>query len=211
MRYPLLYGFGCTSMTVHLPKHAVEQHASVACTAILGDRAEAGILLNPLDDRLRPIGTRWIPMAPFAIFRPATAEDWEIRVSPAAIATMTGERSVALPAETGGYLYGAWDPNRRVITIVHASSLPPGSEATETRLELGEAGGTLAERRLTRLTRGRTYLCGTWHSHPDGSADMSGRDYRAMTEHAEKDAPELRPTLMVIVADGEIQAHLRLP
>jgi hypothetical protein len=40
---------------------------------------------------------------------------------------------------------------------------------------------------------------------------MSGRDYRAMTEHAEKDAPELRPTLMVIVADGEIQAHLRLP
>jgi hypothetical protein len=208
---PLLYGFGCTSMTVHLPKHAVEQHASVACTAILGDRSEAGILLNPLDDRLRPTGARWIPMIPFTIFRPATAKDWEIRISPAALATMSGERSAALPVETGGYLYGAWDPHRRVITIVHASSLPPGSVATENRLELGGAGGTLAERRLTRLTRGRTYLCGTWHSHPDGSADMSGRDYRALTEHAEKDAPELRPTLMVIVADGDIQAHVKLP
>lgn len=208
---PLLYGFGCTSMTVHLPKHAVEQHASVACTAIIGDRSDAGVLLNPLDERLRPAGARWIPAAPFTVLRPATALDWQVRVSPAAAAAMTSERSAALPAETGGYLYGAWDPIRRVITIVFASSLPAGSQATEKRLELGRSGGSLAERRLTRLTRGRIYLCGTWHSHPDGSADMSGRDYRAMTEHAQKDAAELRPTLMVIVADGDIQAHLRLP
>ena len=123
---------------------------------------------------------------------------------------MTAGRQSALPAETGGYLYGSWDPTRKVITIIHASSLPPGSIATETRLELGKAGGTLAERRLTRLARGRIYLCGTWHSHPEGAAHMSGRDDRAMTAHAEKDAPELRPTLMIIVAQGDIQAHLRL-
>lgn len=208
---PLLYGFGCTSMTVHLPKHAVEQHASVACTAILGDRSEAGILLNPLDDRLRPAGTRWIPMEPFTVFRAASADGWQVRVSPSVIASMTADREAALPAETGGYLYGSWDPTRRVITIIHASSLPPESVATESRLELGKAGGTLAERRLTRLTRGRIYLCGTWHSHPEGSAHMSGRDDRAMTAHAEKDAPELRPTLMIIVAQGDIRAHLRLP
>jgi hypothetical protein len=208
---PLLYGFGCTSMTVHLPKHAVEQHASVACTAILGDRNEAGILLNPLDERLRPTGAKWVPMDPFTVLQPAADDDWQIRVSPSAVATMVAERAAALPAETGGYLYGSWDPTRRVITIIHASSLPPGSQATETRLELGKAGSTLAERRLTRLSRGRIYLCGTWHSHPDGSAHMSGRDDRAMTAHADRDAAELRPTLMVIVARDEIQAHLRLP
>jgi hypothetical protein len=198
-------------MTVHLPKHAVEQHASVACTAILADRSEGGILLNPLDERLRPAGTRWIPMEPFTVLRAASADDWQIRVSPSAITAMTTEREAALPAETGGYLYGSWDPTRRIITIIHASSLPPDSVASESRLELGEAGGILIERRLTRLTRGRVYLCGTWHSHPDGSAHMSGRDDRAMTAHAQKEAPELRPTLMVIVAQGDIQAHLRLP
>lgn len=208
---PLLYGFGCTSMTVHLPKHAVEQQASVACTAILGDRSEAGVLLNPLDERLRPKGARWVPIAPFTVLRPASADGWQIRASASAIAAMEAERTAALPAETGGYLYGSWDPTRRVITVIHSSSLPPGSAATETRLELGKAGGTLAERRLTRLTRGRVYLCGTWHSHPDGSAHMSGRDDRAMTAHAEKDAPDLRPTLMIIVAQDEVQAHLRLP
>jgi hypothetical protein len=208
---PLLYGFGCTSMTVHLPKHAVEQHASVACTAILGGRNEAGILLNPLDERLRPTGSRWIPLEPFTVLRPASVDDWQIRVSPSAVVAMNAERLAALPAETGGYLYGSWDPTREIITIIHASSLPPGSKATETRLELGKAGGTLPERRLTRLTRGRIYLCGTWHSHPDGSAHMSGRDDRAMTAHAEKDAPNLRPTLMIIVAQNDVQAHLRLP
>ena len=208
---PLLYGFGCTSMTVHLPKHAVEQHASVACTAILGDRSEAGILLNPLDERLRPTGSRWVPMEAFTVLRPPSADEWQIRVSPSAIAAMAAERTAALPAETGGYLYGSWDPTRRVITVIYASSLPPGSEATETRLELGKAGGTLSERRLTRLARGRVYLCGTWHSHPDGSAHMSGRDDRAMTAHAERDAPDLRPTLMIIVAQDDVQAHLRLP
>lgn len=208
---PLLYGFGCTSMTVHLPKHAVEQQASVACTAILGDKSEAGVLLNPLDERLRPTGARWVSIEPFTVLRPASADDWQIRVSRSAIAAMAAERTAALPAETGGYLYGSWDPTRRVITVVHASSLPPGSEATETRLELGKAGGTLAERRLTRLARGRVYLCGTWHSHPDGSAHMSGPDYRAMTAHAEKDAPDLRPTLMIIMAQDDVQAHLRLP
>lgn len=208
---PLLYGFGCTSMTVHLPKHAVEQHASVACTAIFGDLSEAGILLNPLDERLRPTGSRWVPMEAFTVLRPASADEWRIRVSPSAIAAIAAERTLALPAETGGYLYGSWDPTRRVITVIHASPLPPGSEATETRLELGKAGGTIAERRLTRLARGRVYLCGTWHSHPDGSAHMSGRDDRAMTAHAEKDAPDLRPTLMIIVAQDDVQAHLRLP
>jgi hypothetical protein len=150
-------------------------------------------------------------MEPFTVFRPPSADEWQIRVSPSAVAAMTTERLAALPAETGGYLYGSWDPTRRVITIINASSLPPGSQATETRLELGKAGGTLPERRLTRLTRGRIYLCGTWHSHPDGSAHMSGRDDRAMTAHALKDAPDLRPTLMIIVAHDDIQAHLRLP
>ncbi|MEF2557396.1 hypothetical protein VQ044_14100 [Aurantimonas sp. C2-5-R2] len=75
---------------------------------------------------------------------------------------------------------------------------------------LGKAGGALAESRLTRLTRDRIYLYPTWHSQPDYSAVMSGRDDRAITAHAEKNAPELRPTLMIIVAEGDIQAHLRL-
>jgi hypothetical protein len=216
---PMLYGFGCTSQTVHLPNHVVEQQASVAMTAILGERAQSGILLNPLDDGFRPLGSRWLPIAPFSILVPSTEKEWTIRMSAEVIEFLRSERMAALPSETGGYLYGSWEPTRRTITIVFATGLPPGSQAGlppgsqagPTTLELGPAGRTMAERRLARKTRGRIFLCGTWHSHPHGPARLSGRDHKTMMAHAERDEEGLKPTLIVIVAGDEIQAHLRVP
>jgi hypothetical protein len=77
---PLLAGFGCTSQTIHLPLHAVEQHASVATATILGDRSEAGIAINPLDERFRPTGWRWLPVAPFTTFKPPDQNGWTVRI-----------------------------------------------------------------------------------------------------------------------------------
>lgn len=208
---PLLAGFGCTSQTIHLPLHAIDQHASVATATIVGDRTEAGIAVNPVDERYRPIGSRWLPVAPFTAFVPATATDWLVRISAMALECITSARAEALPVETGGYLYGAWDPIQRTITITTATTLPPNSTASATSLQLGPAGATDEERRLLHKTRGRIYLCGTWHSHPNGSASMSGRDYATMMEHHEVDKLTLSPTLLVIVADGDVQAHLKLP
>lgn len=208
---PMLYGFGCTSQTVHLPNHVVEQQAAVAMTAILEEQGESGVLINPLDESYRPKGCRWISVPPYTSLVPPTQPDWTIRISDAAMRRMTEDRADALPNETGGYLYGHWDPARHVITVVSASPLPPGSVANATTLELGPAGQTREERRLVRKTRGRLYLCGTWHSHTGESARMSGRDHEAMSKHTQEDAPALRPTLMIIVAGADTQAHLGVP
>jgi hypothetical protein len=208
---PLLAGFGCMSQTVHLPMHVVEQHASVATATLLEDRDKAGIAINPLDTRFRPTGWRWLPIEPFTILTPSTGEGWTVRVSAPAIEQIGQARAQALPAETGGYLYGAWDPNAKVITITSATTLPPGSTATPTSLVLGPAGMTAEERRLVRKSRGRIYLCGTWHSHPSGSARMSRRDYETMERHHARDVDTLSPTLIVIAAEDEILAHIKLP
>ena len=207
---PMLYGFGCTSQTVHLPNFVVEQHAAVAMTAILDEPDGSGVLINPLDARYRPLGHRWLPVAPFTSLVPPTEPDWVVRLSALAVGLMAAERATALPNETGGYLYGQWDPVRQAITVVCATPLPPGSQAKPIALELGPAGSTSTERRLLRKTQGRLYLCGTWHSHAGTSARMSGRDHKAMVKHRSADAPALRPTLIVIVADGDIQAHLQV-
>lgn len=208
---PLLAGFGCTSQTIHLPNHAVDQHASVATATILEGRAEAGIALNPLDPRYRPEGWEWLPVPNFTSLVPATEPDWQIRLSEDALQCIAASRSEALPSETGGYLYGAWDPGRKQITITTATGLPPESTATPTSLKLGPAGATNEERRLLLKTRNRIYLCGTWHSHPTGSAAMSGRDYETMMAHHQRDVETLSPTLILIAGDGEVQAHLKLP
>lgn len=207
---PFMYGFGCGSQTVHLPNYVVEQHAAAALPSIVGDRPESGIGLNPLDEHYRPLGWSWHPIRPFTTFTSPTESDWRVIISASTLERMTALRAEALPAETGGYLYGSWDPAQKTITILFASALPPGSTFTETTLELGPAGELQEERRLMRKTRERLFLCGTWHSHPDQSAAMSGKDYRAMEKHHEVDARSNRPTLIVIVADGDLKTHLKI-
>lgn len=208
---PLLAGFGCTSQTIHLPLHAVDQHASMATSTLIGDRGQAGIAINPVDDRYRPTGWRWLPVEPFQILTPPTEKEWKIRMSSPAVRVMSDARNAALPAETGGYLYGAWDPSAKEITVTTATTLPPGSTGTSTSLQLGPAGVTPEERRLLLKARGRIHLVGTWHSHPDDSGALSGRDYRTMMDHHARDVETLSPTLVVIMADGDVQAHLKLP
>jgi proteasome lid subunit RPN8/RPN11 len=208
---PLLAGFGCTSQTIHLPVHVVQQQASVATSAILGDLGQPGVLINPLDSQFRPTGSRWLPIDAFSVFVPPTEDDWRIRIAASAISLMINTREEALPSETGGYLYGTWDPIAKLITVTNATPLPPESDPSPTSLQLGPAGTTAEERRLVLKTRNRTHLCGTWHSHPDGSARMSGRDHKTLMAHHAKDRESLSPTLVVIVANEEIQTHLKLP
>jgi hypothetical protein len=189
----------------------VEQHASVTTSAIFNDRCAAGILINPLDAKFRPTGSQWFPVTQFQTLKPLTAADWTIRIAPGAIARIEAERAQALPNETGGYLYGSWDPPRHTITILYATGLPPGSVTSPATAELGPAGRLVEERRLTRRTHNRIYLCGTWHSHTKGSARMSGRDHRTIMEHHTRDAARLSPTLLIIAAQNDIQAHLKVP
>lgn len=208
---PLLSGFGCTSQTFHLPLHAIEQHASVATASLAGDIKNSQIILNPLDASLRPTGWKRFEVEPFDTMTPDSAKDWTIRLSAEARSEITAAREDALPAETGGYLYGAWDPKAKMITITNASGLPPDSIADENSLKLGPAMKTSMERKLVRKAQGRIYLCGTWHSHPNESANLSGTDYKTMMSHHKEDAAMLRPTLLVIAAANEMKAHLALP
>ncbi len=207
---PLLYGFGCTSQTTRLANSVVQLHAAAATAVVVRPDAKSGFGLNPVDDRGLPKGWSWHAVAPFRVLTPATAKDWTVRLDAEAAGRLQALREEVLPDETGGYLYGVWDPARKVITVVLASGRPPDTVADETTLRLGPAGATPEERRWLRKTRGRLYLCGTWHSHPKGSAAMSGRDYRTHQAHHVEDAPFLRPTLMLIVAEDDVQAHLKV-
>lgn len=127
-----------------------------------------------------------------------------------ASAFLAAERAKALPIETGGYLYGGLDFSLKQIVIVEASDLPPNSTATATKLTLGAAGCTTLERRIARRTRGRLLVCGSWHSHPGSSAALSSADIAVMAKFRQVDQPNGTPTLLAVVADGGIEAHLEV-
>jgi hypothetical protein len=208
----LLFGFGCASRTLRLPNYVVAQHASAFMPMIvqgLAADAPPGIGLNSLDKDFRPMGWRWIEAAAFGEFDPGpAAPGWTVRVHRDVLAFLDAQRATALPAETGGYLYGGFDLSLKQIVVIAASPLPPGSVAAETSLVLGPAGQTATERRLARRTRGRIGLCGTWHSHPGSSAAMSDRDWATITGLAAADRECGIPTLLVVVAEHGAEVHL---
>lgn len=207
----LLFGFGCTSPTTRLPNYVVAQHASAFMPTIvqgLTVTAPPGIGLNHLDQAFRPSGWRWLDAPNFQHIEPTSAPEWTVRIHPDVLALLSAERAMTLPVETGGYLYGGSDVALKQIVIVAMSGLPPGSTASETELTLGPAGNTTTEKRIARLTRGRLQVCGSWHSHPNASTALSPKDQTAMANFRRLDQPRGTLTLLVVVADGGIDAHL---
>jgi len=207
----LLFGFGCSSMTTRLPGYVVAQHAAAFMPTIvecLGGGAPTGIGLNRLDGAFHPAGWRWIDVPPFRRFVPQAAPDLSVRVHPDVVEFMAAERAKAASNETGGYLYGGWDLSLKNIVIVAVSDLPPGSTASATGLELGPAGHTARENRIALRTRGRLHLCGSWHSHPGESAGLSPKDEATMARFRADNVRQGLPTLLVVVAEGAVDAHL---
>lgn len=208
----LVFGFGCSSLTTRLPGFVVAQHAAAFMPTIvrcLEGAAPAGIGINVLDAQFLPRGWRWLAVPSLVELSSETAPGWSIRLHPDVVRRLTEERGRKLPAETGGYLYGAWDLRLKRITVVVASDEPPGSNATADGIELGPSGQTEFEKRLNQATRGRIVVCGSWHSHPPAfSADLSPKDIKTMAAFRERDDPLGLPTLFVVSAEGEIAAHL---
>ena len=207
----LVFGFGCASLTTKLPNFVVAAHAAAFMPTIMAGlqgETPAGFGINKLDEQLRPAGWHWFDSPVLKEFNSPMAPGWTVHVDPAVIEQMVAQRREGLPAETGGYLYGGFDVALKHIVILEATGLPPDSKATPTFLELGPSGRTNTEIRIRRKTRGRLRLCGTWHSHPDNSASMSPTDRQTFDGHRQNDRQWGVPTLLMIVADGDVQLHL---
>lgn len=208
----LILGFGCASLTTKLPGFVVAHHAAAMMPTIMAaleSDAPPGFGINRLSEKGHARGSSWVDVPPFIELVPATAPDWRVRIHPAVVRFLADERANKLPAETGGYLYGRWDLAQRRMTIVTASSEPPGSVASPDGIELGPAGNTAFERALATLTRGTVALCGSWHSHPtEAGTDLSGKDLATLTRFREVDAPQALPTLFVVTSGDAVAAHL---
>ncbi|HIJ61928.1 MAG TPA: hypothetical protein HPQ04_04475 [Rhodospirillaceae bacterium] len=208
----LLFGFGCASASTRMPGWVVAQHAAAFMPTItegMDSRLVSGIGLNTLDENRRPTGWRWFDVPPMSVYVSNQAPGWAVGITPRVLEFIRKERTAALPNETGGYLYGGWDAALKRIVVVEATGLPPGSNASPTNLELGPAGQSKKEQRIRHRTLGRIELCGTWHSHPNGSARMSPRDRKTIAACRNVDALRGVPTLLLIAADGDEQVHLQ--
>ena len=141
--------------------------------------------------------------------RPDYALHYQIRIEPAALASM--RREAALMAnrggphlETGGLLLGQIDHASRVVWITEADGPPPGSIAHSEGLALDPTQARASARHRRRLTRGMVAYVGAWHTHPYSLALPSTQDETAMNQMAGDGTPVL---LMILGGSSDRMAH----
>jgi len=207
----LVIGFGCSSVTVRLPKYVISQHVTAFCPSIFASiegAAESGVGINPLTRKYTPSGWQWFPVSSFVEFDDARTNGWKVRISQDAYERINKERIIRFPNETGGYLYGGLDLISKQLSVTWASLEPPRTVGHRGRLELGRAGTTDEEDWLIRRCRGKLAVIGTWHSHPTGSAAMSQRDADTVSGFARDNFGAGLPTLLVITSPDDTVAYV---
>lgn len=111
------------------------------------------------------------------------------------------EADRSFPLETGGIVMGYLTNHDLVITDV----IGPGPNASHGRYQFNP-DSEYQERRVAeiyvRSGRVSTYL-GDWHTHPEGSFRLSGRDRRTLRSIARSTDARCEKPLMVILA-GDI-------
>ena len=207
-------GFSCTSATLRLPKWIIASHAAAFMPRLTlsldGTEGEAGVGLNALSRDGTPMGWSWYAVPSLKVYNPSSAPGWEVRIADDVCRNMRVFSKRQSPRETGGYLYGGWNLDLQRITVTAATPEPPETKGSTTALNLGRSGKTKEERLIQRYCGQRISLVGTWHSHPQGSAQMSGRDQRTLSAFRRENEKRALPTLLVICGKRSIGVHLEV-
>ena len=197
----LMMGYSCGSKTTKLPAYKIDSHASTAfalAKSKLPNLSQSLIALNLIDSEGLALGTEIITPESIHIFHGKSTNGWRILVATDVLGKLHKLRTLAVPNETGGYLFGAMDESAKEIYVVAASPEPPETLASSSSLQLGRWGKTGFEKTFMRRTRNRLPPIGTWHSHPVSSAEASKKDWTTLANFTEMDARIGVPTVMAI-------------
>ncbi|MBS0533098.1 MAG: ThiF family adenylyltransferase [Proteobacteria bacterium] len=129
---------------------------------------------------------------------------YQVRISRAAMSAMRGwmrrsERVRGRRDETGGVLFGHFDPFLKVVWVDEVSGPPPDSVQSPTAFICGTAGVAEMNEEKRKRTRDAVAFVGMWHTHPGGMPWPSPTDRSAMAELLTSDLFKANRFLMVII------------
>lgn len=125
----------------------------------------------------------------------------------------TGARQRSGTDETGGLLFGELDETLGIVWISRASGPPAGSSFSPSEFVCGPANKDPVCQVHKERSRGAVTYLGMWHSHPNGSAEPSTTDRRAMEKALGPEFETGFHHVMLIVGhssslESEIGVHL---
>jgi hypothetical protein len=211
-----IIGLSCSSVTFRIPDSLVSVHASnfmPKISKILSEEyVEGGFGIHSTTSEGQSLGWEWISVPEFRSWKEKDNKDhtWDIRIHPEVIKTIGQVASNSIPNETGGFLYGLFNVNQRIVTIIQ-TCCPIPLKATPSGLVLPAAGNTLEEVELIEASNGNILALGSWHSHPSSSTNMSLVDINTMKEASIANNQASRPFVMLIYNNNEISINIAIP
>lgn len=182
-------GLGCNSATMRMADDVVSYHAALASVSIkkrwTGDEERAGVQVSLLGDSLTAWGSvEFHEVTKTHEMRPLNTTSWTVRLSHKTFNHIQAQVATALPNETGGLLVGFIHYKRRIIYVTRALSPPPDSAGFPYAFKLGVQDVPEQLQEIYQRTGGVISYVGEWHSHPNGTEQLSGTDLAAVKQIA---------------------------
>lgn len=202
-------GEGCHSNTMVLSDDTISTHTGIASNIIRnifeGSLKNEVYLSYTNKEYIGQVFTDHFEVPPF-INIPCSMSEWTIKIPKPLYESLMIATKVSNKKETGGYLFGAIERKYKTIFILH-SFVPSDSKSKKTRLGLGIKGWKDEYNRVKERTNGVLTYIGDWHSHPQGSLDMSQIDIETSNQTMESEI-ETTYGVWLITNANHMKAHL---
>lgn len=202
-------GEGCHSNTMILSDDTISTHTGIASNIIRnifeGSVKNEVYLSYTNKEYIGQVFTEHFEAPPF-INIPCSMPEWSIKIPKPLYESLMIATKVSNKKETGGYLFGAIERKHKTIFILHFF-IPSDSKSKKTRLGLGIKGWKDEYNRVKERTNGVLTYIGDWHSHPQGSIDMSQIDIETSNQTMESEI-ETTYGVWLITNANRMMAHL---
>lgn len=211
-----IIGPSCSSVTFQIPDSLVTLHAAnfmPVLSDLLSDHSTklGGFGLHITTENGFSEGWEWFPVPEFRKMEVNYCGlKWKIRILPDVLKKISETTVGETPNEIGGFLYGRFNVNRRIVTLVE-TCCPSPLRSAATGLELPAAAETEEELHLLESSNYQLFMLGSWHSLPQSNSIPSSVDIKTLHQTSFDNNKTPRPYVMLIRGKQRFSAHITLP
>ena len=202
-------GISCSSDTMRLSDEIVSLHsasftAGFKRIAKTGSIEEGFIQLNFYNDKEEdPFYIKTIRIPQTIVMGCRNSPDWKVRIHSGIDKELKQLLEESKPNETGGFLIGLINKNRKTIYITRILRAPPDSISSPYAFVRGTSDIPDEIQKIEDLTGAMIGYIGEWHTHPDGLPSLSSTDSESVeTIKHNLDKVPMPAFIMIVTENG---------
>ncbi len=206
-------GLNCSSDTLIMPDDKVSLHASAATLglrSVMHTKSSDGYLKITIlsDGNKATMVTEQSQIRPVVVAKCDNRPDWQMRFRNSLTEKLMDELENNKPNETGGILIGRIDRAKKIIYVTDVITAPEDSKKSPYLFTRGVKGLTEQVEKIRSQSGEMLEYVGEWHTHPTGSAKLSGTDQHAIGEIRKVLDPLKYPTCVTIINGSKIHPYI---